>query len=50
MISINLEFAELNGDLTENVTNPAFASPAVLAVPLDINATSDAQGLSYGVS
>jgi hypothetical protein len=50
VFSVNLAFADLDGDLTEQVTNPAFASPAVLAVPLDINASSDAQGVSYGVS
>lgn len=50
VFSINLAFADLNGDLREDVTNPAFASPAVLAVPLDTNASSDAQGLSYGIA
>lgn len=50
VFSVNLAFANLDGDLTEEVTNPAFASPAVLDNPLDTNATSDAQGLSYGIS
>lgn len=50
VISVNLAFADLDGELTEDVTNPAFESPAVLNVPLDINASSDAQGLSYGIS
>ena len=50
VISVNLAFADLDGELTEDVTNPAFESPAVLDVPLDINASSDAQGLSYGIS
>ncbi len=50
LLSLNLAYASLSGDLTEKVTNPAFASPAVLTHPLDINASSDAQGVSYGVS
>lgn len=50
VISVNLAYAWLDGELTENVTNPLFASPAVLAVPLDTNASSDATGLSYGIS
>ena len=50
VLSINLAYADLDGDLKEDVNNPAFASPAVLAVPLDTDATSDAQGLSYGLS
>lgn len=50
VLSVNLAFADLDGDLKEEVTNPAFESPAVLDVPLDINASSDAQGLSYGIS
>ena len=45
--SINFAFADLEGDLTEDVTNALFTS---LPTPLDINATSDAQGLSYGLS
>ena len=49
-LSINLAYARLDGDLTEKTDNPAFASPAVLASPLDTNASSDARGLSYGVS
>lgn len=49
-LSINAALADLDGELTETVTNPQFASPAVLSEPLDINATSDAQGLSYGLS
>lgn len=50
VLSINLALADLDGDLKEDVTNPAFNSPTVLAVPLDIDASSDAQGLSLGVS
>ena len=50
LVSVNFAYADLTGDLMEEVTNPAFASPSYLATPLDINATSDAQGLSYGVS
>lgn len=50
VLSVNLAFADLDGDLKEDTTNSAFASPAVLAVPLDIDASSDAQGLSYGLS
>lgn len=50
LLSVNFAYADLSGDLTEDVTNAAFASPAYLAVPLDINATSDAQGVSYGIS
>lgn len=49
-LSFNAALADLEGELTETVTNPQFASPAVLSEPLDINATSDAQGLSYGLS
>lgn len=49
-LSIKLAYAKLDGDLTETSNNPAFASPAVLATPLDTNASSDARGLSYGVS
>jgi hypothetical protein len=47
VISANIAFADLEGDLKEDVTNPAFST---LPVPLDLDATSDAQGLSYGVS
>lgn len=50
VLSVNLAYADLNGDLKEDVNNPAFASPAVLATPLDTDASSDAQGLSYGIS
>ena len=46
-LSLNLAFADLDGDLKEDVTNPAFAS---LPIPLSMDASSDAQGLSYGVS
>lgn len=46
-LSVNLAFADLDGDLVEDVTNPAFDS---LTVPLDTNASSDAQGLSYGIT
>ncbi len=53
MLSVNIAFADLSGDLTEDVTNPLFATgtgPNDIVTPLDINATSDAQGLSYGVN
>ena len=50
VLSVNLAYADLDGDLVEDVNNPAFASPAVLAIPLDTDASSDAQGLSYGLS
>jgi hypothetical protein len=50
VLSVNLAYADLEGDLKEDVNNPAFASPEVLAVPLDTDASSDAQGLSYGLS
>jgi len=43
--SINIAFADLKGDLIESVDNPLFNG---LPIPLDINATSDAQGVSYG--
>lgn len=46
-LSINLAYADLDGDLVEQVTNPAFDG---LTVPLDTNATSNAQGLSYGIA
>ncbi len=47
LVSVNFAYADLTGDLKEEVTYPDFAS---LPIPLDIDATSDAQGLSYGVS
>lgn len=47
VISVNLAYADLEGDLVEDVNHPLFAS---LPVPLDIDASSDATGLSYGVS
>ena len=50
VLSVNLAYADLDADLIEDVNNPAFASPAVLAIPLDTVASSDAQGLSYGLS
>ena len=46
-LSVNVALADLDGDLMETVTNAQFTS---LPIPLDINATSDAQGLSYGLS
>ncbi len=48
-VSVNLAYADLDGELVEDVTNPAFASPP-LNLPLDTNAASNAQGLSYGVT
>lgn len=45
--SINLAFADLQGKLKEKVTYEPFS---MLPEPLDINASSDAQGLSYGLS
>jgi hypothetical protein len=53
MFMVNIAFADLKGDLREEVTNPLFASgsgPSDIAVPLDIDASSDSQGLSYGIS
>jgi hypothetical protein len=47
LVSVNFAYADLKGDLVEEVTYPDFAS---LPIPLDIDATSDAQGLSYGIS
>lgn len=46
-LSVNLAFADLDGDLVEDVTNQAFDG---LTFPLDTNASSDAQGLSYGIT
>lgn len=46
VLSLNGAFALLDGNLKEKVTNPAFDS---LNAPLDINATSAATGLSYGI-
>lgn len=45
VIVFNIAFADLDGDLKEDVTNASFAP-----FNLDIDATSDAQGLSYGLS
>lgn len=53
MFTVNIAFADLKGDLREEVTNPLFSpgtGPSDIAVPLDIDASSDSQGLSYGVS
>jgi len=47
VISVNLAYAWLDGDLTERVTNPLFTS---LPIPLDTDASSDATGVSYGIS
>ena len=45
--SVNVAYADLKGDMVEEVTNSMFAA---LPTPLDTDATSDAKGLSYGVS
>lgn len=45
-ISINIAYADLEGKLKEEVT----ANFGALNVPLDTDATSDAQGVSYGIS
>ncbi len=45
----NVAYADLEGKLQEKVTNTAFTS-LPLPAPLDIDATSDAQGVSYGIS
>ncbi len=53
MFIVNIAYADLEGDLREEVTNPLFVSgsgPSDIAVPLDIDANSDSKGLSYGVS
>ncbi len=51
LLSLNLAYADLSGDLTEDVTASFFTTgPHKPDVPLDINASSDAQGVSYGVS
>jgi hypothetical protein len=53
MLSVNIAIADLEGDLREEVTNPLFSAgsgPTDIAIPLDIDANSDSQGLSYGVS
>lgn len=47
VITLNLALAKLDGELREDVNHPFFTS---LNPPLDINATSDTQGLSYGIS
>jgi len=47
VLAVNLAWASLSGKLKEDVSNPAFAS---LPIPLDIDADSDATGLSYGLS
>ena len=46
-VSVNLAYADLDGDLVEEVTNPAFST---VTVPLDTDASSNAQGLSYGIT
>ena len=48
VLSVNLAYADLDGDLKEDVTNPGLTSLPV--PPLSMDASSDAQGLSYGVS
>lgn len=47
VLSFNLAYAVLEGELKEDVNDANF--PGV-AVPLDTDATSDAKGLSYGIS
>ena len=44
VLSVNLAYADLDGDLEEKVNNPLF-SPT-----LSTDASSDAKGLSYGIS
>jgi len=45
----NIAYADLKGDLNEKVTNAGLVALPI-AEPLDIDATSDAQGVSYGLS
>ncbi len=51
VITVNVAYAQLDGDLTEEVTNPGFISITQSngLPPLDINASSDATGLSYSL-
>lgn len=46
VLSLNVAYASLDGDLKEKVT----ANFGTLNQPLDTDATSDAQGISYGIS
>jgi hypothetical protein len=53
MFIVNIAYADLEGDLREEITNPLFdtgSGPSDIVVPLDIDASSDSKGLSYGVS
>ncbi len=51
VITLNIAYASLDGDLTEDVTNPGFIQITQDngLPPLDINASSDATGLSYSL-
>lgn len=51
VITVNLAYARLDGDLTEKVTNPGFIQITQNngLPPLDINASSDTTGLSYSI-
>jgi hypothetical protein len=51
VITLNVAYASLDGDLTEDVTNPGFIQITEDngLPPLDINASSDATGLSYSL-
>lgn len=46
VVSVNVAYARLDGDLKEEVT----ANFGTLNQPLDTDATSDAQGVSYGIT
>ncbi len=51
VVTLNIAYAKLDGDLTEDVTNPGFIQITQDngLPPLDINASSDATGLSYSL-
>lgn len=51
VVTLNVAYAKLDGDLTEDVTNPGFIQITQDngLPPLDINASSDATGLSYSL-
>ncbi len=51
VVTLNVAYASLDGDLTEDVTNPGFVQITQDngLPPLDINASSDATGLSYSL-
>lgn len=51
VVTLNVAYAQLDGDLTEEVTNPGFIQITQDngLPPLDINANSDATGLSYSL-